>query len=133
MIDPYSVFLIGSSNFFPLGSLDPEMKEGDVMWQSVIDPIFGYIALIVVAGAMIAILYLLVIVTFLVRHLIAPEYEVPKVSFKTHKYILIGIGVIFLIGFVLFASTLAPAILAVIVLYLFFKRLLPLIWKKLLA
>lgn len=108
------------------------MKEGDVMWQSVIDPIFGYIALIVVAGAMIAILYLLVIVTFLVRHLIAPEYEVPKVSFKTHKYILIGIGVIFLIGFALFALTFTPVILAILVFYLFCK-VVPIVWKRLLA
>jgi len=93
----------------------------------------GYIALIIVVGTMFVILYLLVIATFLIRKLIATKYDVPKVSLTTHKYILIGIGIVFGIGFVLFLVKLVPAILAVLCLYLFFRYVCPFIWKRLLA
>lgn len=132
MRDLSNVSLIGSNNVSQVGLR--VMKEGDVMfWDSFIQPIFGYIALIVVLGAVLVILYVLVIATFLIRKLIAPEYEIPKVSLEVHKNILIGIGIVFLTGLVLFAFAFTPAILGLVVLYLFFKYVFPMIWKKILA
>jgi len=98
------------------------------MWDS----LFGYFALITIFGTMLVIFYVLAIVTFLIRKLIAPEYDIPKVSLTTHKYILIGIGIVFLIGFALFALTFTPVILAILVFYLFYK-VVPIVWKRLLA
>lgn len=102
------------------------------MWDSFMQPILGYIALITIFGTMLVILYALAIATFLIRKLIAPEYDIPKVSLTTHKYILIGIGIVFLIGFALFALTFTPVILAILVFYLFCK-VVPIVWKRLLA
>lgn len=132
MRDLSNVSLIGSNNVSQVGLR--VMKEGDVMfWYDFVEPIFGYIALIVVVGVMIAILYLLIVAMFLIRKLIAPEYDIPKVSLTTHKYILIGIGIVFLIGFALFALTFTPVILAILVFYLFCKVVVPIVWKRLLA
>lgn len=119
----FNVFSIGSNNTFQIG-LQAKAKEGDVL---------GYVALFFVLGPMVIILYLLIISTFFIRKLIAPEYPIPQVSLTTHKYILIGIGIVYLIGFVLYLVKLVPAILAVLCLYLFFRYVCPFIWKRLLA
>jgi len=95
------------------------------------DGLFDYIGFTFVIGTMLVILYFLAIVTLLIRKLIAPEYGDFKISLKTHKYILLSIGIVFLFGLTLFLLALWPAILAILVLYIFFRHIFPLIAKRL--
>lgn len=101
-----------------------------MFWHNLIEPIFGYIALCLVFGTVLIILYVLIVSTFLIRRLIAPEFDIPKVGWQVHKWFFIGVGIIYSSAFILFATTFIPLIFGFLVFYLFGKYVFPLFVKK---
>lgn len=105
------------------------MKDGEAMafWDELIEPVFGYIAWLLVIGVSLIVVYVLVLVTFAIRKLLLPELGFPNISWKAHKFFWMLVGIVFLAGVLLFATAFIPAVVALYLIYLVIRYVMPII------
>lgn len=102
------------------------------MWDTFIEKISGYAALSAVFGTILIIIYILIISTFVIRKLIAPDLISPQVNLQVHKWYWITVGILFLGTLAMFLIGFLPALLCLGSLYLFFRYMFPFLVRKIL-